>query len=206
MTRTSGRRKLWRSAFVFTIVTALSAPAVWPASAANRAATGGKGIETMTGVPFSLDPNQPCAHYSNYQANVTFANPTLDAEIVSMPGTLWNEGPGGTYVYAGPLNNNCPSYPFGKAPVAIPGFRVTLAGNSNCTNVPATYKRIDISITVAYASVAPAPACSGTLQYDLLYKTTPVAIPPFFDAGDNVAVCAPVIAPATCLIGGPAPV
>jgi hypothetical protein len=186
---------------LMTLVVVLAA-AVSPSAAAPRSASGGKGIETMTGAPFSLNPNQPCAHYSNYQANVVFTNPTLDAEIVSMPGTLWNEGPGGTYRYAGPLVNNCPSYPFNKAPEAIPGFRVTLAGNSACTNVPATYKRIHISITVAYSSAT----CSGTLQYDLMYKTTPVAIPPFFEPGDDVAVCVPIIAPATCLIGGPAPV
>lgn len=192
---TSHRTRLFgRGAFsVLAVVVAVLMTTVSPA----HAASGGTGIETMTGVPFSLDPNQPCAHYSNYQANVAFTNPVMDAEIVSLPGTLWNEGPGGTYEYAGPNVNNCPTYPYNQATDAIPGFLVTIAGDPNCVAVPATYERNYISIEVVYSSTD----CSGVLEYDLMSKTTPVPIPPFFDAGDEVAVCVPIIAPATCLIG-----
>jgi hypothetical protein len=158
----------------------------------------------MTGVPFSLDPNKPCAHYTNYKADVVFTNGgnPVNATITSgITPPVWNEGPGGTYPFVGPLVNNCPKYPYSSPqPSAVGGFLVTLTGGVTCAATPATYLRNDVNITVTLQGVG---ACSGTLSYSLVYYTTANPIPPFFDAGDHVAACAPIIAPAACLIGAP---
>jgi hypothetical protein len=181
----------------------LLAATVAPAAAATTF-TGGVGAETMVGVAFSLDPNKPCAHYTRYQADVVFANGGNPVNATIASGTsIWNEGPGGTYQFAGPGVNNCPKYPYATPTYPVPGFLVTLTGGMTCIATPATYERKDISITVTLQGPAP---CGGTiLKYDLAYSTTTSGIPPFFDPGDPVAYCAPIIAPAACVIGPPGP-
>lgn len=193
MTKTRGARLLRRG--VFTVLTAmmgLMATTITPASAVT-ALSGGVGLETMVGVPFS--PSPPCANYTRYQANVTFPTvPPTNATITSDPGVQWNEGPDGTHHISDPCTGGID---------AISGFHVTLLGGTTCVNVAATYKRVDVNITVTLLGTG---NCSGTLQYDIAYVTAPVDIPPFFMQGDAIGLCNSPIAPSACLIAPhPAP-
>lgn len=188
------------------VVGALAVP-VAPASAATL--SGGNGIEVMTGVPFSLPPSAPCAHYTNYKADVVFPNAasSVNATITSNPTTVWNEGPEGTHPWVlAPTPGSLTDNTCGGNPTAIPGFTAVLVGGGyNCAG-NATYLRNDIDITVTLSGaplgISNLPTCpSTTLRYSLVYVTAPTDIPPFFQQGDPMAACPPIIAPATCVIG-----
>ncbi len=198
----------------FLILTALVGALAVPVAPANAATlSAGNGIETMTGVPFSLPPSAPCAHYTNYKADVVFQNGgnPVNGTITSNPTTVWNEGPEGTHSWplsTPPTQAELTANTCGGNPTAIPGFTAVLVGGGyNCAG-NATYRRNDITITVSVSgaplglSNSNVPTCPATtLTYRLVYVTAPTDIPPFFQQGDPMAACPPIIAPVTCVIG-----
>lgn len=191
---TSGRRFGQMYMAVITSVVGLLAFTVSPASAATY--SGGTGLQTHVGVPFSGSP--ACAHYTEYNADVAFPN-GVNATITSNPGAIWNEGPGGTAVFTDRLQNTCNNIPQtisddrpGNSPLSGWG-QVTLTGAVNNCVFPASYLRSGLQITVTQVGAAVAGTCSGTiLNYDLRVVA-------------GVTACDSPIAPSACAIGPAVP-
>lgn len=172
--------RLRRAAIGAVGVASLFTVAAMPAAAAGTL-SGGTGAETMLGYAYGVPPfGTPCAHYTAYNANVTFtvAGGTVDATVNS--GTAkWDEDGGGTYPYNSalppPLGPDVGCSASGSAAgAAIPGFTYTLVGGSAtavCTAVPATYARNGLSITVTAASSTGCPY--QTLTYSIATLNVP---------------------------------
>lgn len=198
-----------RSMVAFLIALGVVAGGLVPATA-TPSLSGGTGVSTHLGVPYTVPTpplqQEPCAVFTRYQAEVVFG--TTSATVASTT-AVWAEGPGGTYAAPQPQVDPLEplSIPCGSGPTAeIGGFVVTLTGPTACVAAPATYERTDITITVRVTGNGISGSCAGTvLTYTLAGFTTSRAIPPFFQAGDYVAACAPIIAPAACVIGDEQP-